>query len=551
MKKSQILTLLLAAAALLSLSTACQKTLDRSESRPADSGKGYVSLSFNLPAVSGTKDNDKFHAGEEEEYEVKEVIVAFFYGASESDAVCKYAVRIGEADFEFNRHDSNITTKYSTGALEIPTKEENEKVYVLAVLNPADYISVTADSRLSVSGETDNLKLSKLQEFVPVNFDHENGFMMTNAPYAPNPFDHIIITLPEVTVYNEKSEAEGAAPTPIYLERVEAKVTLEAGTGDNINGNTFTVTGNTAFAGDKVTLNGWVLQNTNKTYCPVRKTDVSWFDYDKGRFVGGAALIESTGKNHRIYWAIDDNYEMIPDEAELTNNFNIITAEPADWNDVDAYTPQYCAENTTLAKAMNKKQLTGVLIKATYIPDSFTEAADFILTGPLNSMYTTAEFITSVKSALNLDAGIEVKIIAKKGMTVTDAAGLRELITVDGAGPTDTQAAAILSAFGNSIRFYKDGVCYYTSLIRHFDDEETPLTDGSVSDEGEYDEDKHLGRYGVVRNNWYQLTVNSVSGPGEPDIPEIPDEPADARESYINCEINILSWAVRGQDVVL
>ena len=344
MKKSQILTLLLAAAALLSLSTACQKTLDRSESRPSDSGKGYVSLSFNLPAVSGTKDNDKFHAGEEEEYEVKEVIVAFFYGASESDAVCKYAVRIGEADFEFNQHNSNITTKYSTGALEIPTKEENEKVYVLAVLNPADYISVTADSRLSVSGETDNLKLSKLQEFVPVGFDHENGFMMTNAPYAPAHIEDIIITLPEVTVYNEKSEAEDAVPTSIYVERVEAKVTLEA--GDNINDNTFTVAGNTAFAGDKVTLNGWVLQNTNETYCPVRKTDVSWFDYGD-RFVGGAALIESTGKNHRIYWAIDDNYEMIPDEAELTNNFNIITAEPADWNDVDSYTPQYCAENTS------------------------------------------------------------------------------------------------------------------------------------------------------------------------------------------------------------
>lgn len=548
MKKSQILTLLLTAAALLSLSTACQKTLDRSEPRPSDGGKGYVSLSFNLPAVSGTKDNDLFSAGDKEEYEVKEAIVAFFYGTSESDAVCKYAVRIGEADFIFNAPNSNITTKYSTGALEIPTKEENEKVYVLAVLNPADYISVTADSRLSVSDETDNLTLSKLQEFVPVDFDHENGFMMTNAPYAPNQIEEIIITLPEVTVYNEKSEAEDAAPTPIYVERVEAKVTLEA-QSDNYNEN-FEIKGNTAFAGDKVTLAGWVLQNTNRTYCPVRKTDVSWFNYDNSRFVGGAQL--GNGKNVRIYWAIDDNYEMIPDEAELTKNFNIITAVPADWNKVDPDIPQYCAENTTLAKAMNKKQLTGVLIKATYIPGSFTEgAADFILTGPLNSMYTTADFIASVKSALNLDAGIEVKIIATKGMTVTDAAGLSELMTIGGAEPTDAQATAILSAFGNSIRFYNDGVCYYTSLIRHFDDDETPLTDGSVSEESEYDEDKHLGRYGVVRNNWYQLTVRSVSGPGEPDIPEIPDEPADARESYINCEINILSWAVRGQDVVL
>ena len=94
-------------------------------------------------------------------------------------------------------------------------------------------------------------------------------------------------------------------------------------------------------------------------------------------------------------------------------------------------------------------------------------------------------------------------------------------------------------------------LCLSTACQKTLDRSEPRPSDGGVSDEGEYDEYKHLGRYGVVRNNWYQLTVKSVSGPGEPDIPVIPDEPADARESYINCEINILSWAVREQDVVL
>ena len=92
MKKSQILTLLLAAAALLCLSTACQKTLDRSEPRPSDGGKGYVSLSFNLPAVSGTKANEEFDDGDGSEYKVNNAVIAFFYGADEATAVCKYAI---------------------------------------------------------------------------------------------------------------------------------------------------------------------------------------------------------------------------------------------------------------------------------------------------------------------------------------------------------------------------------------------------------------------------------------------------------------------------
>lgn len=45
--------------------------------------------------------------------------------------------------------------------------------------------------------------------------------------------------------------------------------------------------------------------------------------------------------------------------------------------------------------------------------------------------------------------------------------------------------------------------------------------------------------------------INSVSGPGEPEIPGIPDEPVNKEHSFINAEINILSWAKRTQDVDL
>lgn len=59
------------------------------------------------------------------------------------------------------------------------------------------------------------------------------------------------------------------------------------------------------------------------------------------------------------------------------------------------------------------------------------------------------------------------------------------------------------------------------------------------------------GRYGVVRNTWYQLTVNKISRPGEPEIPDTPNIPDDQQEAYINVQVNILSWAVRQNNVDL
>ena len=112
---------------------------------------------------------------------------------------------------------------------------------------------------------------------------------------------------------------------------------------------------------------------------------------------------------------------------------------------------------------------------------------------------------------------------------------------------TDSEIETIWNKFGK-IRYYKNGDNYYkTTLIRHFQE-----SDGVTYEpnEGEYQE-KHLGRYGVVRNNWYELKIKSISGPGEPEVDNPGEEIDDDEEGYINCQINVLSWAKRQQDVDL
>ena len=63
--------------------------------------------------------------------------------------------------------------------------------------------------------------------------------------------------------------------------------------------------------------------------------------------------------------------------------------------------------------------------------------------------------------------------------------------------------------------------------------------------------DEYLGRYGVLRNNWYEINVQSIKSLGDPNVTEVTPEPVDKKESYISVDINVLSWAKRSQNVDL
>lgn len=123
---------------------------------------------------------------------------------------------------------------------------------------------------------------------------------------------------------------------------------------------------------------------------------------------------------------------------------------------------------------------------------------------------------------------------------------------------------------------YVGGVAYYSERIQHFGDMETPwdgpgeaynnyvevypangqtTKDGVTTIYGADRANAWLGRWGVVRNNWYVLTISKIEGIGSP-VPEdfngeagnTPDDNPDT-SYFISAEIHILPWVKRFQEV--
>lgn len=219
---------------------------------------------------------------------------------------------------------------------------------------------------------------------------------------------------------------------------------------------------------------------------------------------------------------------------------------------------------------MMQGQTTRVVFKATYTPNGFTKGDTFYKIGNNTDLWKEADLKTQIEAK-----AAEVLGVATSEITVElgaennnlNEAGTR-LLTVDNvkngsAAVSQDNIDKINAKLGLKeagtdpivgIATYKGGESYYIARIKHFGDADTPWNEGEAT-YGDNDVDnnnKYLGRYGVLRNNWYDLTVQSVSGPGTPEVPTIkPEVPDDENDKYISVSVKILDWAKRSQNVDL
>lgn len=245
--------------------------------------------------------------------------------------------------------------------------------------------------------------------------------------------------------------------------------------------------------------------------------------------------------------------------------FTIVKTDGSDATWKSSKEPLYCLENTFDINNMNQGQTTRVLLKATYTPNALASATDktFFMIGNSSDIWTTKTLTDQIKSkaeeVLSTITGVTVTLKGKlleggthflttENVSIKD--GETEKVNTPGLVDKLNNKLGLDETNGVGIKTYKNGESYYIARIKHFGDELTPWTAGNETYGGKNLE--WLGRYGVLRNNWYDLTINKISGPGYPDVPEVkPTDPDDENFKYINVSVKILSWAKRSQNVDL
>ena len=453
---------------------------------------------------------------------------------------------------------SNNVTEMSTKVVRLVSSDVTAGYKALIVLNHNNILTVADDGGLSVNG---------------------TAFTATST-YA-----------------DYKSEAEAQAGTvydQIFVERGVAKVTVAEANGTMTNSKV----GTTPDLKWQVT--GWVLDNPAPTTYLVRSTvDDDNFRKLKSnattpatagvyRYIGNTEVKDgangSTGK-YRTYFAPSVSYDTWA--ASGTYTLNTYTSGDFATTFGENY-PKYCYENTFKVDNQTVKNTT--LVQLAITAKQGTDAVDlYTLSGQKSTVYTKDLLEAAIKEAAyyvllgdgvvfnaafgTSDITVTMPATSKRGTVIlssSDEAGIKVQPNTAkiASGYIETDFYTNLSATLGTISCYKDGVSYYSVRIKHFGDNLTPWNgneygtgtapasgdiaaiypNNSSNRDGDY-----LGRYGVLRNNWHDIQVNSVRslGDAEPHTGIWPDTPDDELDNYLAFRINVLSWAKRTQGVNL
>ena len=532
-------------------------------SSEVENGTAYASFKINLPTTSGTRavpdGTPGFNEGTAAEYEVKNGTILIFDATTDKFVT---SANLGTMNpWTDVKADGVTTAAIATVKLSNVSVTGNYNALVLLNNNTAD--EATKKVTLPTSADTYATWSKDASKANATNYVSTDGIFMANAPmYSATSEPTTLVKINHVCASPEEAQAKAA--TTIYVERGLAKVTMKDFEKDG-----YLIGDGTTYAGDTVKIEKWQLDVTNNFTYPVHQIgglSTGFADIWKtARFFDGTNTVFK-----RVYWGVDPNYDN-SDYQTLANcktAFNMITNDKVTGVAGEA-NPQYCLENTFDLDNMKQGQTTRVVFKAVFIPKGFkSKYKTFYKIGNNTTIWSQENLEKQIKAKAQEVLGkesetnkIEVDLKAADN-NIEGNAGTKILteanVQHNGANVASKEIKAINEKLGLKaatetdpivgIATYKDGESYYIARIKHFN-EMTPWTPGTAYGS---ENEKFLGRYGVLRNNWYELSVNKVSGLGYPDVPEVkPTLPDDENDQYISVSVKILSWAKRSQKIDL
>lgn len=567
-----------------------------------------INLPSKTAGAFKAENEKKFDDGLPSEYAVKKAtLVLYTSGATEGEALFHSIYNLGDISMEMDRTDQITSTVKVVPNAEDDT--QGKQLLGLVILNGGSTLVDVANKKINKVSLIGS-KFSDLVNSVTdgdASSYNTDGFLMMNAPLATQKGGSATVTSPDAGVatlvdvskhvYGTKEEAIAKEAANFYVERALAKVTFNYSKGE-IKGTDVTLDGTTQTNVMPWSVENWDLDVTNKkSYFVHNMTGVNntlFTNYTvnkvaipkKYRFVGESP-VRDTDLKYRTYWGVDPNYDTYKDEFETK-------AADADIDgELGAEKPQYCFENTFNVGNQNQDQTTRAIVKV-----KLNNGNDFyVFNGDKSKLYSFDGCVKRIKGDIanlknvhdwivaNLKAGETYDITANATVTLKnvattyspDARVKVETFTVKiPAAQTKTGAADVTytlaandvadlnAALKNNVTKYEGGIAYYPIRIKHFGNELTPWNNyhetenasGHQAKAGDVygwtdNQDKatasFLGRYGVLRNNWYELEVSSITGIGEPRVPQVTSDPDDEMKQFISVKINILSWAKRTQ----
>lgn len=574
-------------AVIAAMTASCSSNEDLGNAGPGtgtnEAGVGYATFTINLPSVSGTRAADaggaEMNEGTEDEYAVKSATALIFqkYGADEGSYkfVESVILPVTATDWEDDA-TVGITTKSKKLVAKL-TNVDTKNTYGVLVLLNNNITGGGVKIELPTAGQSYNDWNKTVLSPDLTELAKTGEFYMANAPLNDAGKVTTLVTIDKDKIYATEALAKANTSADVYVERGVAKMTVVApGTKTVMDKANPTVA-----TKSEVTFSNWALDITNKKTYAVHNIDGLSKDFPaiwttEKRF---------TGTNNRVYWGKDPNY----DNKDLKKNdatgddlrnkeFNFITATSEinkDFTNSTSTNPVYCLENTFNLTNMYQGQTTRVIFKATYTPkdDKGNSLADkggtFYTIGNMKTILKEADLEAAVNAAatstlsgctvdykrFKTEEGSHVITLAD----IKDADGKPLVAGTDYSGKTGTVIVdEINTKLGLKagrpeemvgINTYLEGATYYIARVKHFGDALTRWNSGeSYGDNNK----QYLGRYGMLRNNWYELQVGNVYGPGYPGVPPVdPNQPDDENEKYLSVSVKILSWAKRSQSVDL
>ncbi|MBV3444193.1 Mfa1 family fimbria major subunit [Prevotella copri] len=400
------------------------------------------------------------------------------------------------------------------------------KVYVLA-----NYKNSQNSLSPIIKGSTDMKMVFGIGDITKLYT--ENNFFMTNVS-APEEKD-IVEKATGKEVNDDGTEKTGGKNVnlvTVNVERAVSKVTF----------------GNTA---DKLSFN---IEEGGNIIAKAKLEGVSLINLNNKMFLvkGGTLAQNKPVTTNDWPYPVDPNYYKTKEDADyatyITDNF---TQKEASSFSAPSDAKFYCPENTMSALAQLNGQTTGVVYKVNYKPEGkyYTELAAENGTDSYSQMFEKvlalgddvrdAAITKTIFTTAEGTDGTNGTFYSYNGYVFKTKAGARLYKAI--ATNPGADAATVNTAFKNNesdddIQTYAEGYCYYTAWIKHNPGGTTMQQD----------------KYGVVRNFWYELTVNSIKklGYSKPTFKD-PKDPDDKAEASIQVQVNIKKWRWVKQNVDL